>query len=126
LQGQVAKRNACVDNLEHALAILAINGERPKHKDIKKAIKDYFTVGADFSLGRRENSQVDSIDYYSEELNELNRVINDTINEIEKKQRPQYGKYGGRSGRNSRMTSNYKSSLFSCCRQKSSLRFSRK
>jgi hypothetical protein len=99
LESQVAKRKACVANLEHALAELAINGKRPKHTLIKKAINT-FTVGADFSRhGQHGKFEVDSIDYYTEELNELNRVVNDKINEIEKKQRPKLNKSDGERGR---------------------------
>lgn len=69
MDSQVDKRKACIGNLEHALAELAIRGKRPTHMNLKE-------------------KKVDSIDFYTEQLNELNEDIRRRIDEINKKQRP--------------------------------------
>ena len=77
----VNARKACIGNLEHALAELAIYGKRPKKLLMLQAVGN--TVGA-----TKGKSEVDSIDQYTEELNTLNEQINEQTNMVERKQRP--------------------------------------
>lgn len=77
LEGMVKKRKNCVANLEHAMAFLELKGTRPKHfpliaKDSARRLK-------------RQESSVDSIDYYQQELDELNEKIADHIDAVEVK-----------------------------------------
>jgi len=66
----VDKRKVCVGNLEHSLAELAIKGKRSTR-----------AAHGDKKL------KVDSIDFYTEELNKLNEDISHRLDEIKKKQR---------------------------------------
>jgi hypothetical protein len=84
LEGMIKRRSKCILNLEHALATLAISGQRPKQLLV------LFQVGEDtVRSAKSKSSEVDVIDHYTEELNQLNVQINDQINFIERKQRPQ-------------------------------------
>ena len=80
LETMVNTREACIGNLEHALAELAIYGKRPRQLLLLKAVSN--TVGI-----TKGKSVVDAIDHYTEELNTLNEQINEQINMVEKKQR---------------------------------------
>ena len=84
LETMVNRREACIGNLEHALAELDIYGKRPRQLFMLKAVSN--TVGV-----TEGKSEVDAIDHYTEELNTLNEQITEQISMVEKKQRPKLG-----------------------------------
>lgn len=89
LEGRVARRKTCAANLEHALAELAIHEKRPKHFSFVRSVdEDRTESGPVVKRKKKDLSEVDSIDYFTTELERLNEKINDEINTIEKKQRP--------------------------------------
>lgn len=91
LESRVARRKACAANLEHALAELAIYEKRPKHLAFVRSV-DEDRSDSDRVVKRKKKdlSEVDSIDYFTTELERLNGKIDDEINAIEKKQRPRF------------------------------------
>lgn len=79
LEAMVKSREACIGNLEHALAEFAISGRRPRHLLLLQAVSN--TVGA-----TQGESEVDSINYYTAELDKLNQQINEQIDIVELEQ----------------------------------------
>lgn len=76
LEVMAKSREACIANLEHALAEFAISGRRPRHLLLLQAVSN--TVGA-----TQGESEVDSINYYKAELDKLNQQINERIDIVE-------------------------------------------
>lgn len=75
----VKKRAKCILRLEHALAVLAIHGKRPKHLLVRKA--------ASCSVrSTNERFEVDAIDHFTDLLNALNEKIDEQITMIERMQ----------------------------------------
>jgi len=73
IASHVAQREKIVAKLEHAINVLNVKGERPMHK-VKKSSR---------CCGGKE--KVDSIDTYTEQLEEYNEKISTTITRIEEK-----------------------------------------
>lgn len=65
LEKQVAKREALLSKLEHAISVFTIKGETPRHKTKKCG-----------------GETVDSIPTYTKELEELNKEISEAIDKI--------------------------------------------
>ena len=63
----VAQRETTLGNLEHSLALLERDGVRPRHSSTMSVL----------------GNDVDSIQYYSDELEEQNRDINQRIDQLE-------------------------------------------
>jgi hypothetical protein len=70
LKSKVKKRDDCIMKLEHAVAVLDENKKRPTHKVMVAPVPGALGCG----------KEVDSIDYYTEELKKLNQDIFEHIN----------------------------------------------
>lgn len=77
LEALVQKRNSCISALEHSLAQFAIEGTRPKKLLVLQA------MGVT-NRAKRNETELDAIDYYTSELNNLNDEIGEKIDVIER------------------------------------------
>ena len=78
----VKQRAKCILRLEHSLAVLAIQGKRPKHLLMKQGLS---------CAARNTNKrfEVDAIDHFTVILNALNERIDEQISIIEKRRLPE-------------------------------------
>ena len=76
LEALVRKRDSCIAALEHALAQCAIEGKRPKK------LLGLHVVGMT-NRAKLHETELDAIEYYISELNNLNDLIGEKIDGIE-------------------------------------------
>jgi Calcium-dependent channel, 7TM region, putative phosphate len=105
LQPLLRRRKICIRNLEHALA---------KAESKQNLSQSWYNSQIFFSifshLNQKEN--LNAIDILKEELNMLNKDINDLINIIERKQRPAF--MGGKQKGSRTLTQGMNSSSANC------------